>query len=379
MMRRRALLFAEDPGAANYCLGLPEALAARGIDSVLAAAGEAVRYLKDRDVTAQRLGDDAREALRGLRPNLVAAGTAENPHTLGLRLIAEARRIGTPSVGLVDSLANAAFRFRGPGRDPLGYAPDHLVVPDENTGTAYRDLGYPSENITVCGHPHYDRMVRRSAELAREGREAIRRTVLPRAPLDRPVVVFAAELSCGLDPGQYRKSAAYTLQGAGAATGRTEIVMEELLMASEKLARRPYLVLRLHPKNDVADFGPLAGEFDALSAGGDPSRLVYASDLVVGMTSMLLAEAALMGVPTLSVVPREAERAWLPSVVSDAIRCAWSREGVERALAGMLDGTPPPFSRPAIMLHAAERVAALLDARSAPGQAQPPEAGDEHA
>ena len=54
-------------------------------------------------------------------------------------------------------------------------------------------------------------------------------------------------------------------------------------------------------------------EFDYFSQKELPLEVVYASDLVVGMTSMLLYEAALMGKVCLSIMPRSIEKAWLPS------------------------------------------------------------------
>ncbi|HEV2145972.1 MAG TPA: hypothetical protein VGR37_01000 [Longimicrobiaceae bacterium] len=331
------LVYVEDPGAANYAADLPAALAAAGVGARLLVRGTADGYLRERGVPAEPVPADVEaDALLGrTRPRLVVVGTSEDADTLGLALVDAARARGIPTLGLVDAFSNAEHRFRGRAEHPLAHAPDWLAVPDEWTRGAFVELGADPARTVVCGHPQYDWVRALAAELAREGRQAVRARVLPEAA-ERPVVVFVAEVSTGLDPAQYRKSAAYTLQGRGASTGRTRVVLEELLDSAAELRPRPYVVLRLHPKNTPQEFAAYAAEVDRVSAGGSPLELAYAADLVVGMTSMLLLEAEILGVPTLSVVPREVEREWLPSVRYGGTPCVGSREELRRALPRLL-------------------------------------------
>jgi hypothetical protein len=153
-------------------------------------------------------------------------------------------------------------------------------------------------------------------------------------------VVFVAELSDGLDPGQYRRSDAYTLKGRGLSHSRTAVVAEELLDACAGLRDHGRLemtlVLRLHPKQGRDDLGPLCDEFDEVSAGGDPLEVVATADLVVGMSSMLLIQADDIGVPCLSVLPREAERAWLPEVASGSIPSVTTRASLSAEIRRLL-------------------------------------------
>ena len=68
--------------------------------------------------------------------------------------------------------------------------------------------------------------------------------------------------------------------------------------------------------------------------------LILASDLVIGLSSIFLMEAAIAGRPTLCVVPREAECAWSPSVTEGLTPCATTRTALRRFLA-----TPPEVAR----------------------------------
>jgi hypothetical protein len=202
------------------------------------------------------------------------------------------------------------------------------------------ELGYPAERIAVCGHPHYDRVKAAAEEFANKDRRRLRDATFPGATAESRVVVFVAEISGGLNPQQYQKSAAYTLRGWGTSTGRTEIVFEELLGALREIHPKPYLVLRLHPKNRPEEFAAYRSEIDLVSRGGSPLDLIWAADFAVGLTSMLLLEAVILGRPTLSIVPREIEKGWLPTIAAGITPCATTREAVRTLLTDFVSATP---------------------------------------
>jgi hypothetical protein len=102
---------------------------------------------------------------------------------------------------------------------------------------------------------------------------------------------------------------------------------------------RPWVVLRLHPKSRAEDFAACLDNVDAVSSGGDPLPLLWAADVVLGMTSMLLLEAALLGKPHLSVLPRAEERAWLAPLSSGLTPVAVTRAQLAKQLAASV---PPP-------------------------------------
>ena len=352
------LLFVEDPGAANYVMSLPSVLAAQGVSSHLFSAGSATDYLHQRSITTTT--NDF--SLSPLPFSLALVGTSENPDTAGLKLVDECRRNGICSVGVVDAYANAAYRFRGRTRDPLAHAPDWLIVPDDWTQQAFVELGYPAARVVVCGHPHYDAVRVEGERLAAVGRSALRGKCFPDADPKRPVLVFVAEISTGMEPSEFRRSSEYTLHGWGDREGRTEIVIEELLDAIALLTPRPYLVLRLHPKNTDGEFTPYLDAFDMVSRGGVPLELIYAADAVVGMSSMLLLEAALLDRPTLSVLPRACEKDWLPTTRTGVTPCAGSRSELHQLLGQILLQTAAPNAdiNAVIPSGSADRVAAFL-------------------
>lgn len=319
------LVHVEDPGAANYVAELPAALESAGSPCVLVAEGMAAALLERRGVSFRPRGAQGAAALLDAwSPAAVVVGTSENPDSEGHALVREARARGVATVGVVDAFANASQRFRGRTEDPLAFAPDVVLVPDPWTRDAYVALGMESSRVELCGHPQYDLVLRERERLAAMDRVELRRAVLPTVG-DAPLVVFVSEISTGLDPQQFQRGPEYTLQGRGSRDGRTEIVLEEVIDALRECAPGAVLVSRLHPKNTREEFGALLGELAGVSEGGSPLAAVWAADLVIGMSSMLLLEAALLGRPTLSVVPRELERDWLPSTRTGATPCVTMR------------------------------------------------------
>lgn len=244
-------------------------------------------------------------------------------------------------MGVVDAFANAAYRFRGRTDNPLAYAPDWLIVPDAWTQQAFVELGYHNQRIVIAGHPHYDFVRDEGKRLEQIGRENLRRKWLPDARPEQKVIVFVAEISSGADAEQFQRSPQYTLHGRGSSNARTDIVIEEFLDSLAQVACPacgilPYTVLRLHPKNTREEFDAYEADFDLVSSGGVPLELIYAADLVVGMSSMLLLEAALLQRPTLSILPRLCEQDWLPTTRTGLTPCATNRADLHALLPQLL-------------------------------------------
>ena len=360
------LMFIEDPGAVNFMAPVIPALRALGLETAVRVTGAAAAFIGREDLGhAQPPEGDAKAVLAAVKPRIVLTGTSENMQSLGFDLTVIARARGLPTAAMVDGPSNAAARFRGDAGHALAFAPDHILVPDAATAASFVALGHPQTRVTVCGHPHYDWVRGQTAAFTREGRKNIRTRVLHDVPDAAHVLVFAAEVSTGLIPAQYRRSESYTIHGSGLNDFRSEIVIEELLDAVALLDPKPYTVLRLHPKNTREELAQFHGKFDAVSEGGSALDLVFAADAVVGMTSILLAEAAIVGRPVLAILPRLIEYEWLPSIVRGQIPFATTRVQVQEGIAALLshrvDANVATIAfEPNAAAHAADIVARLL-------------------
>lgn len=332
------LFYVEDPGAANYIASLPAALENRSLRTCLLAEGPACSHLLRLGIKPEMLhrSATARELLSKFKPRLIIVGTSANPDTFGFDLITEAHDLGIITIGAVDAFGNADYRFRGRTGNALSHAPEMLIVPDQWTKDAYLSLGYPSEHIAICGHPHYDYLLDATERLGQVDRQTLRSAMFPFNHEDAPVVIFGAEPLIGLNSEKYSRTADYTLTGRGMRMNRTEIVLEEFLDAVAQLSSQPYLVLRMHPKNTKEDLAAFIGDFHQVSDKGASLELLFAADLVVGMTSMLLQEAVIMGRPALSIVSRAAEKKSLPMIRAGVIPCVSTRDELRVTLPELL-------------------------------------------
>lgn len=321
------MLFVEDPGALNYFVPLIKELKIRELPFKLYSAGHATGFLKKKKIDSL---DFSPEVLTSIQKNvqLVIVGTSENLDSFAFDLIQTAKKHAVPCVAIVDSGVNAAYRFRGHTNSELAYAPDYIFVPDDWSVKEYIKLGYDPFSIFNIGQPTH------TIETITETSSSVRECILPVEAAQRNVIVFVSEISTGLNESQYKKNDTYTLNGRGLSLNRTEIVVEELLDSLSFLQlpiyAKPYLILRLHPKETKMDLGSLVSEFDYVSIDENPIELVSAADLVVGMTSMLLSEAHWLGKTCLSIVPKKEERDWLPTTRSGAIPCISDRNNLRK-------------------------------------------------
>lgn len=362
-MSPELLIHVEDPGAANWIVPLVPALDERGAEHVLVCEPGLDDYFAARGIrtTVRDPATAPNDLIRAHRPVLLLAGTSENPDAPGLALIDAAAAAGITSVSFVDQAANARHRFRGRTDDPLAHAPDRLFVPDEQARAAFAALGFPEDRLIVTGNPHLDRVRAIRQDLEAEGRDSVRARVAPDAPDNVPIVVFIAEIGYVVNPESADWERNLNFTGRHGDRPRCARILEEVLDALAQTGRPHWFVLRLHPKNEAREFADYAPEIDQFSSGGDPLALLWAADLVVGMSSAPLEEARAMERPVLSVLPHPVERDWLPSLASGDIPILESRERLRAELPEMLAQTSEIISRPSGTAFAADRICDALD------------------
>ncbi len=320
------LLYADDPGGGNYLAPLADALLAEGMSCQFQVAPELAKYAADRRMKCVVREENSKADDMLANVKLLIVGTSENPDCFAHDLVEAARAANIPSVGVVDMKVNADRRFKGSGDNPLKHVPDWLVVGDDSAADAYISLGFPSNRLLVYGHPHYDAVRARRKQFQGQDFLLLRQTAFPMAPVNRPIWLFLAEGIDQLNSSASFRDSDYTMFGRGGSDFRSVIVLEEVLDAAAQLNPRPWVVLRLHPKNREEDFTSLAPELGMISREGDPLPLVWAADLVLGMTTMLLVETYLLGRPHLSILPRISERTWLYTLEQELTKTVCSRE-----------------------------------------------------
>jgi len=331
------IIFTEDPGAANYILDLPENLSAIGISCIILADGPSKEYLKQRNINYLDVSNlSATSIIETYSPKLVLVGTSENKNSLGFELIIQAKNNNIVTASFIDMVVNASERFKGVSNDPLRYCPDWLLVPDIITKNEYIKIGFNSNRVRVCGHPCYDRALRFSREWS-NNEANLKNELFINTRCNQKIIVFISESKDELNPVASIYNDNYILRGRGKSKFRTHIILEEILDAIKQISPKPYLIVRLHPKNIIKEFSNYFNEVDMFHENSNPLPLLMKSDLVIGMSSMLLMEAALIGAPTLSLLPVKSEANWLPNTKNGYTEVITDRSLIKNRIEYFLD------------------------------------------
>lgn len=329
---KNVLIFAEDPGAANYMRDFPQFLKEMGLNPIIYSVSFANKILTNNiDNTFEEIENvylRAELLLEKINPQLLIVGTSENLDTFSFKLTSVAKEKNIPSLAMVDSVANVKSRFKGYSDSPLTHITDYLLVPDEETKNEFKKIGFDYSNIYIYKNPHFNTLLEKRKPWSKfRFIELSKKKFYPKLEKIRPVIVFVSEISTGLNEKQYQKSNNYTLFGSKKSVLRTEVVLDELFLALNNSTLNPYMVLRLHPKQNRQNLSKYLSKFDYISKDEDGLLIVNSADLVVGMTSVLLKEAAIIGKPVLSIVPKPDEELWLGDM-KNIIKCLSTRKQV---------------------------------------------------
>jgi len=374
----RVWVAARDAGAGNILLPVIRNLKNRtGVSVRVLAEGPALGVLRQGGIHAEEVpssADQRRQLLRRLwqdsAPQALLLGTSWGG-SVDKDLLAVGEENGIPSLSVVDHWSKYRERFveQDSGRLRL---PTRISVMDEIAlEQAVRD-GLPREILTVAGQPHLQSVAAaRSDPTLLQRAQQLRARWLGQAHVipspggarDPALILFGSELFSD----DFHRGTPYDL--GYTETDALEGLAEALAIAQPRLARLLRLVVKLHPKEDRCRFrpGPLAqARGFHLAQEQPPLECLLAADAVVGMTSMFLVEAALMGRPAVSFQPDKGRAAWFIGAQAGLVRTARTPEALAAQLAECLTGAVPAsgsgleFLRRLLAGDAAARIADLL-------------------
>jgi hypothetical protein len=328
------IIFVEDPGAINYFTLLIRFFKSIHLEFRVFGDGLA---LEDHNLISYGIAPLANSDIKIFDLSTIDSvfvGTSENINSISFRLLSWASRNHVISFALVDSSANSHQRFSGQTNNPTQYAPNYLFVPDTFAKDLFVSHGFLEHHIFVIGTPNPNFKI--------ETKNHIEPTNFTKHAGLRKIITFVSEISDGLNPSQYKHSKDYSIHGTSGSISRTSIVIEEMLYCinalRESMGWNPYLVLRLHPKENAKSHDQYLRAFDYISVDDPPVHVINASDLVIGMSSMLLYEAFLINKPCFSILPRTQEKDWLPIIRNNNIHCALTRQAILKLLNDFANG-----------------------------------------
>jgi hypothetical protein len=231
----------------------------------------------------------------------VLAGTSISGN-LEKSFVRKAREQGVPSFSVLDHWCEYRVRFQ----DTTGYlnaVPDAIFVPDEIAQRDLLDMGIPERQIVVSGHPAFD-VAGKAAEYFSEKK---RSQVLQQLALKdtRDYVLFVSE-PVESDHGS---------QGLGYSEFS---VLERICntLVRLEMETRPALVIKLHPREDSSKYDPVLRAYSTLEIISvkdeiDRFDLMLSAKLVLGISSLLLLEASILGLPVYSIIPGDEGKSFI--------------------------------------------------------------------
>ncbi len=282
-----------DRGGAEAVLPVLESLAARGTRVTTVAWGPARALLRDRGLASLSLAPTLAPravlaALESARATALVTGTSWGDDRPEPPFLTAARELGVPSLAVLDFWSNYAERF-------AGGLPDEIAVMDQRARHEAIAAGLPPERITVTGNPHYERLLDRFDGFGHSARLAFRERVgLSRR--DTAVLFVSQPLGA--------------LYGDRLGWTETEVltaVRAGLERVAEWLGHRLVLAIRPHPRDPAL---PKLDSSDRVlvrpALDHDAMAWALTTDLVVGMTSAVLVQAALLGARVVAIRPGSA-------------------------------------------------------------------------
>lgn len=208
-------------------------------------------------------------------------------------VVRRSRDQGVPVLSILDQASEYDRRFQGVGGE-LAAVPDVVFVPNE---TARHDLlgrGVSSQRVVVSGNPALDHLPQARMRFSDHTRQQV-----------------LGELAVGDSPGFILFVSEPISTDHADGTRYSEWSALQLTLATVRAmsaARRPAVVVKTHPREAPTKFDRVitdCGDVQVRTAPLfiDRHDLVMASNLVIGIESTLLTEAAVLGVPCVSLPP----------------------------------------------------------------------------
>ncbi len=307
------LLLARDPGGANTIFPLVEPLRAKGYkiklfgkDTALEIyekfgfyAEDIVEYMETLDIR------HCKDFLRLQEPDFIITGTSGDDFTERY-MWAAADELGIPSLAIIDQWMNSGIRFSaysGYEQDKYWQSPQAKYLPlrilaiDAELKQQLINEGIPADKILISGHPYFQvidtyRKSIKTDEIFKSRQEL--------GLVNEFMISFISEPISQHYPPDSNSYWGYD----------EKTILAQLLNSLEKsipyIEKEIHLFIKPHPRENMENYNWITTRSKSaiklkLIEDYDNWKLLQASDLVCGMSSMLLLEAVLLRKPVLSI------------------------------------------------------------------------------
>lgn len=311
-MSFRILIFSRDPGGANVVIPIVEPLSNSGYEVILYGKDIALSKYSSYGLSGKNIEDEidssnidnVRIIVKKIKPDLIITGTSADDF-VEKYLWKIGNEMGIPTIAILDQWMNYGIRFSRytqaqseafNSEKKLEFLPSKIFVMDKTAKNEAIEEGIDADRIIITGQPYFETVLNRWKTIDSE--DIIRKRY--KIPSDQFVILFVSEpLSKVFNQTNHTKHY----------YGYTEhSIFSELINAlediSSKLSQIPKVIVRNHPKEDPDSFSKYISKNQKniiVDNSSDVFELVKMANLVVGMSSMLLIESAILGKNILSV------------------------------------------------------------------------------
>ena len=299
----KVFIYAEDPGAANFLLPIIHKLNKLKIKTKVFAESQAKLIFKKNFINCNKI---LKKKINFSTAKIILIGTSENKKSLLKKIIKEGKKKNIPTFGIVDAAMNLQQRFFINKKNRLIYLPDYLFVNDDYTKDQYVKIGIDKSRIYNFGSPHYQNIKNIFFNLKKNKKSNTR------IKINNNINNKSFKIYSFFSEGLYKT---YAFQKT-----RTERVLEKFIKIRQKIKNHPYLIFKPHPKDKKKDYKKYLKYFDAIFLKGNSIDLIYISDAIIGLTSMVMTEAVILGKPTFSIICNKKEKNWLPALRNNLLK-----------------------------------------------------------
>lgn len=292
---RTVVAVAGDPGGANAVLPVLLALRDAGYTVIAWPYHEAEKLWKQASLRVDGLSAsvDPEERLRAVRPDMLLTGTSVNNLNLEKKFIAAALQCGVPSLSVLDFWSNYRQRFAD-GSGTLAFVPNQIAIMDQAAHDSMTAEGFDPATLTITGQPALDGLVESKAGSAADSRDCIRNRLGVAG--DEYLITFLSQPIAEVSGGRLGYDESQVLS----------TVINALEHIQNRRQKPIALLIRPHPREPLAKFTVTHHSAILRVLVSDietRNEVALASDLIIGMNTILLLETCLMGAIVVSIQP----------------------------------------------------------------------------
>lgn len=312
-MKVDILFVANNPGSFNALFPVLKECVRHGLNCECFIVDFGKDLLKKEKIAYSTLNETLNEnkiskTLKTLFPKVLISGTSlKNTKQGNVENLfrKEAKKLNIYSVSILDHWVNYRQRFSSNNSNRLDCLPDKICVMDEMARDEMINEGIPEDIIEITGNPYFDRLLNIKKKLSSLKKNELREKL--HLPEDHITITFISE--------PIAKDHGIESRGYDEYVVLNDLLSTRELQCLNQFNKKIDIVIKRHPRESAGKFKEYFSKFkwSVTEFNKDDIYILLASsDLIIGMTSILLIEAHLLGYRCVSYQPDPIKNIMLP-------------------------------------------------------------------